>query len=223
MRVETPQFRFLSLAFLLCILIYGGPILGGQTVGEPEAGGVEPAHAAEAAPALVFLSQRPLSDRAWAALFVAVRASLQEAAAEVPALDTRVELIRGDALDWGAVVPRSVTVYLHGDCTLHPMPGPFPMGEPLGWVMKVGPWIQPMIHVECTPIGQALAQSGEWMSRDQRMAAMSGAMARVILHEWAHVATQSSAHGAEGITKARFGVADLIPRRCDPRVCVARR
>ncbi|HTW60995.1 MAG TPA: hypothetical protein VMD55_04255 [Terracidiphilus sp.] len=217
MRVEIPHLRLVSLAFVLCILISGAPVLGGQQASDVEP--AQPGEAVPAHPALVFFSQHRLPGSAWTALFAAVRTSLPEAAAEVPSLDAHVELIRGDTLAHGTVVPQSVTVYLHGDCNPAPIAEPSLTGERLGWVMKVGPRIEPVIHVECTPIGQELSGSMEGMSRDERTAAMSEALARVILHEWAHIATQSSAHGKEGITKAQFGVNDLILRNDRAQIC----
>jgi hypothetical protein len=209
MRGEFPHSRIAVLALAVCILIYGAPILGAQPPGADvpaQASGAPVPH-----PALVFFSQHRLPEREWAALFAAVHANLPEAAAEVPALDAKAELIRGDALASGALVPQSVNVYLHGDCELGPELESFPGGARLGWVVKVGPQIEPVVHVECTAIGQELSESVRRMNRDERTAAMSEALARVILHEWAHIATQSSAHGSHGITKAQFGVKDLIP------------
>jgi hypothetical protein len=208
MRVEVFHFRIALLAFVFCLLICGAPILGGQPTN-----GDLPASASEAPPVhmtLVFYSQHRLPEGTWAALFAAVQANLPEAAAEVPALDPHAELVRGDALERGALVPQSVNVYLHGDCYLYPMPRSLPGGQALGWVVKDGTKIEPVIHVECTQIGDELSHRAAGMTASGRTAAMSEAMARVILHEWAHVATQSSAHGAKGITKARFGVDDLV-------------
>jgi hypothetical protein len=211
MRVKVPHLRIVSLVLVLCILICGAPILGGQDAasGVPaQASGAPATH-----PTLVFFSQNRLPDRAWATLFAAVRAELPAAAVEVPALDAQAQLIRGDTLAPLTEVPQAVNVYLHGDCDLAPDPQPFPAGQRLGWVVKFGPQIVPVIHVECTAVGQALSGRAEWMSGDARTAAMSEALTRVILHEWAHIAEQSSAHGKEGITKARFGVDDLMPKK----------
>ncbi len=218
MRVGFPHSRYVVLAFALCILIAGAPILGAQpaSTGAPAPASDAPAPAAASTAAaphltLVFFSQHRLPERAWVALFAAMRANLPEAAAEIPALDANAELVRGDALARETVVPDSVTVYLHGDCDPAPLPQPAPMGEPLGWVFKVGPRIEPVIHVECTPIGEEISQRTQWLSQQGRREAMSEAVTRVILHEWAHIATQNSAHSREGITKAGFGVKDLMP------------
>jgi len=39
---------------------------------------------------------------------------------------------------------------------------------------------------------------------------MAEAMARVILHEWVHIATQSAHHGSHGVTQSVFGLQDLL-------------
>jgi hypothetical protein len=211
------QTRLVPMLLALCVIVCGPPIL----VGEP-AGGFAPVQADDApAPhlTLVFFSQHRLPERAWAALFAAMRAELPEADAEIPALSANVELVRGDQLARGVLVPESVTVYLHGDCNPAPLPVPFAGGVRLGWVVKDGAQIVPVIHVECTAVGQEISERTEWQTRDARTGAMSEALARVILHEWAHIATQSSAHGAKGITKAQFGVGDLIQNRREALIC----
>ena len=50
------------------------------------------------------------------------------------------------------------------------------------------------------------------LDADERNAVMAGAIARVIAHEWIHIATQSSSHSERGIEKAQYGVADLMAR-----------
>jgi hypothetical protein len=39
---------------------------------------------------------------------------------------------------------------------------------------------------------------------------MAHAIAHVLIHEWIHVATQSSSHSAHGITRASLSVRELI-------------
>jgi hypothetical protein len=55
-------------------------------------------------------------------------------------------------------------------------------------------------------------------NRDERNRMMAVAIARVILHEWMHIATQSSHHSEHGLTKAHFGVADLLQQPAKPPV-----
>jgi hypothetical protein len=77
--------------------------------------------------------------------------------------------------------------------------------------------------VECTHIGEEIAGQTQWMNREERTAAMSEGIARVVLHEWVHVATQSAAHGSGGVTKARFGIDDLLCGDVAQNCGVARR
>jgi hypothetical protein len=167
---------------------------------------------------MVFAQHR-LPESSWTALFAALRANLPEVAAQFPTLDANPELIRGDALPFGEPAPKAIAVYLRGDCRAPLLPSPFPSGEALGWVLMAHAQIESVIHVECTAIGEELSRSTERMSPEQRTAAMSEAIARVVLHEWVHIATQSAAHERQGIGKARFGVNDLLaPERDAERV-----
>jgi hypothetical protein len=73
--------------------------------------------------------------------------------------------------------------------------------------------IAPFAHVDCTRIGEVLGLHAQGMRRQQRVEAMAVALARVILHEWIHIATQNSTHAREGIEKAQFSVVDLIAKQ----------
>jgi len=101
-----------------------------------------------------------------------------------------------------------------------PMPRYVPLGA-LGWVRLVHGRIEPFIHVECAQIVQELGPLVLGMNRKRRDAVMGEAMARVIVHEWVHVATQNAGHAAHGVAKSHFGVADLLAEdveiRRDPR------
>ena len=147
----------------------------------------------------------------WDAIFAALRRNLPEAVATAPSLEADPEIIRGDAIVPGLNVDKAVVVFLHGDCTLYSRSMHFPQGKALGWVFEQKHEIQPFIHVDCTRIAQALSAQSESMSRNQRTAAMSEALARVILHEWIHIASQRTAHHLSGLGKAQFTVEDLIP------------
>ncbi len=211
MRAELPRTRLAGYRFVLpasafCLLVAGAPILGAQPLNESA-----PAQAAGAPAALVFFAQHRMPETLWRALFAAMRANLPELAEEIPAIDANPALVRGDTLAHGDTLPQGITVYLHGDCGHSLEPATFVVGVRLGWVLKVGERIEPVIHVECAQIAQEISWRTEWMTRDQREAAMAEALARVILHEWAHIALQSAVHGPKGITKAGFGVDDLLP------------
>lgn len=161
---------------------------------------------------VVVFADRPMQDSQWTALFSALRASEAEVAAETQAIAGNFELFRGDRVQPGMRVDRAIVVYLHGDCNLAPLPRRTAYGVPLGWVRKVDGRIEPFVHVDCTRIGQVLGPQALGLDADERNAVMAGAIARVIAHEWIHIATQSSAHAESGIEKAAYGIADLMSR-----------
>jgi hypothetical protein len=163
---------------------------------------------------VVVFADHPMPKGEWPSLFAAIRTVLAGVAAETQAVDINAELIQGDALVPGLRVDASLSVYLHGDCNfqLQPPRG-YPAGAPLGWVWQRQGAIEPFVHVDCTSIGQILEPGIYWFSKDQRIHAMAGAIARVIVHEWIHIATQSAGHSGQGVTKAHFGIDDLLPER----------
>lgn len=158
---------------------------------------------------MVIFKDRKMQDRDWRTLFDSIRKNVAEGAAETPAIAGRPEVIRGDAMEPDRRIDEAVIVFLHGDCDLEPLARRKTFGVPLGWVFRVNGRIQPFVHVDCTRIGQVLGPQAEWLDRDRRNTLMGVAIARVILHEWVHIATQSSSHAERGISKAQFGVEDL--------------
>jgi hypothetical protein len=159
---------------------------------------------------VIVFADHPMSPAQWTALFSAMRAELGEEDKETQALDRYAEFIEGDRMPLGLSVDSSITVYLHGDCNLTPLPRRTAYGVPLGWVLRVDGRVEPFAHVDCTHIGQVIGPQAKWLSDQRRVDIMAGAMARVILHEWIHIATQNRNHTESGIAKAEFGVADLI-------------
>ncbi len=168
----------------------------------------------------VVFADQPVREGEWAALFESLHSDLVRAATDSPDLGGDFELIRGDQLSPGLRVERTVSVYLHGSCTLLPFK-PYVSAGPLGWVLRVRGQIEPFVHVNCTEITAMLEPFALGMSRDRSNTVMGEAMARVVLHEWIHIATQSTSHAKEGVSKAQFGVADLLADdaeiRHDPR------
>jgi len=162
---------------------------------------------------LVIFADRPMQDSAWLQLFAALRASLPAAEAEEARLDPAPELLRGDRIVPGIVVEAPIAIYLHGDCVLANEPRRFPPSGALGWVRRSKGQIEPFIHVDCTRIGQMLETAKFGWNRQQRDEAMSQAVARVILHEWVHIATQSAFHCEHGLEQPAYGVADLLAAR----------
>jgi hypothetical protein len=169
---------------------------------------------------MVVFAEKRMADSEWAALFDALQKGAESAHKEEPGLKGGLDLVRGDTIVHGLEVDRPISVYLHGDCTLLPMPRYASLGA-LGWVRLVHGRIEPFIHVECAQIVQELGPLVLGMNRKRRDAVMGEAMARVIVHEWVHVATQNAGHAAHGVAKSSFGVADLLAEdveiRRDPR------
>lgn len=171
---------------------------------------------AQAAPALagqttlVVFSDRPLPEDQWIVLFANLRSGLTSGDPETRPLDSEAQFVRGDRLESGIAVDSAITVFLHGDCSLAPLNHRTAYGVPLGWVRRVHGRIEPFVHVDCSEIGQVLGGQMRWYSKQARSQAMAEAMARVILHEWIHIATQSPHHAGSGVAKAQFGVSDLL-------------
>ena len=130
--------------------------------------------------------------------------------------DETAEFARGDTMRPGLLVANPIVVYLHGDCTLEPLSRRTAYSVPLGWVRYENGQIAPFIHVDCTRIGQVLGAQAQGLDREARNTIMAGAVARVLEHEWIHIATQNPAHAESGISKAQFGVADLMHRDSEP-------
>ncbi len=163
---------------------------------------------------VVVFADHPLPKNEWPSLFAAIHSVLADLAAETQAVDINAELVEGDALVPGLRVDASLSVYLHGDCNSGlQLPRGYPAGATLGWVWQRQGTIEPFVHVDCTSIGQVLEPGIYWFSKEQRNHAMAGAIARVIVHEWIHIAMQSAAHSGQGVTKAHFGIDDLLPER----------
>jgi len=173
---------------------------------------------------VVVFAERPMPDEAWTALFNAVRSTVAvyrtgsngegqigtAESARLAGMDTLAELVRGDAVKPGMQVDNAISVYLHGDCALQPLPRRTAYAVPLGWVVRQDGRIAPFIHVDCTRIGQVLGAQAQGLDRDERNRMMAEAMARVLVHEWIHVAAQTDRHGQEGITRASFNEEDLL-------------
>jgi hypothetical protein len=158
---------------------------------------------------LVIFADHRLREAMWPSLFDAVRREQLVAAAKSPVLGNGVELVRGDSMPPGFTMENPITVYLHGDCTLLPAERLMTVGA-LGWVIRKDRRIEPFIHVDCTLIAHELGPLALGMSCERRRAAMARAIARVILHEWVHVATQNAKHSSRGLTRMVFTAEDLL-------------
>ena len=70
--------------------------------------------------------------------------------------------------------------------------------------------IQPFIHVSCERIVNMLAPIALGRNQNRRNTVTAEAMARVIVHEWIHVATQKAGHGKNGLMQSQFELGDLL-------------
>lgn len=165
---------------------------------------------------------RPLTDQQWSALVAALREELSSSSPEIRALNAKilsasklVEIIRGDRIVTGMSLENPITVLLQGDCTIHPrsplLSDPEPVSGTLGWVRSDHGYIEPFVHVECNPLAQMLATKAYGSDQMYRDRLLATAIARVILHEWMHVANQNPHHASHGLAKAEFEPADLLP------------
>ena len=165
---------------------------------------------------LAIFADRPMPEPAWVQLFAALRAGLPAAAAEQPQFDPSPALLRGDRIVPGAVFEAPITVYLHGECILPTEPRRSVPSGALGWVFRSKGHIAPFIHVDCVRIAQLLETAEFGWNRQRRAGAMSQSVARVILHEWAHFASQSASHRTCGLEKAAYSVDDLLAGDPEP-------
>jgi len=160
---------------------------------------------------LVVFSDKHLTDEEWTDLAAALRNTFDNAVLESHSPIVGFAIVRGDTLSPGAVFDTVIPVYLHGECRLLGQPGQEDVHGALGWVFRAHGHIEPFIHVDCTRLSSVLGRQALWMNHGTRNAALAEAVAHVVLHEWMHIATQSSAHTREGVSKDSFGVADLVP------------
>ena len=160
---------------------------------------------------LVVFSDRPIAPSAWTSLFAELRKALSIEGSSFAALDTAPELLRGVDVVPGHLMENPIVVKMHGDC--RPPAGQLASTskDTLGWVRREEGRISPFVHVDCTRVAQLISQRIFWMGDEQRSAAMNGALARVILHEWIHIAEQTDQHTRKGISKRAFGSTDLVP------------
>lgn len=215
---RTEYQRFLSALIALSLL-------GQVCLATAQAQAPNPASAPAANSVLAIFSDRPMSNEFWPVLVIALREELASGAPETRVLpgrtvgagessDPAVQILRGDRIAPGINAENPITIYLHGDCVLAPSFS-LSLGQPsiagaLGWVRRSHGQIEHFIHVECSGLAQMLATRAYGLDRDQRNRLMAVAIARVILHEWIHIATQNPGHAPDGLGKASFRPQDLV-------------
>jgi len=157
-------------------------------------------YAQQSGTAIVFYAQPQVSEDLWPSLFQIVRADLADGAGEVPngvVLDKDPILVRGNEDLRGVTFSNIISVKLLGRCDVLPQTERPGLTGPLGWVM-----LRPTVA---------------GLNKEDRRYAMSQAIAHVLIHEWIHIATQSTSHGPRGITQAYLSANQLIagPKNSD--------
>jgi hypothetical protein len=203
----------------------GGAILGILLTLLPASAHVLPVRAQESDTTIVFYAQPKVSGDFWPLLFQVLRADLADSEGELPnrfVLDKKAVLVRGDDDLRGIVFSRVITVKLLGRCDVLPQTE-HPSRGPLGWVPLVSGTIQPFISIDCTRIAEVLRSRAAGLSKQDRQYLMDQAIAHVLIHEWDHIATQSSHHTSRGIGQAYLSVNDLIEEPKSNRLSAANR
>lgn len=160
---------------------------------------------------LIVFSDQRMPDSEWNALSGGLQEEVTRTAVETHLLPSAMEIVRGSEVAPRFHVEEPVSVYLHGECSLIPHTSRHVVQGPLGWVLRDHGQIGPFIHVDCSRIADMVGQYALGMNRERREAAMAEAIARVVMHEMIHIATQSAAHTPGGVEKSVYSVADLIP------------
>jgi hypothetical protein len=191
-----------SLKVLWCLLVFASATVSISALA-PGIGGPKTT--------LVIFSDRPMGDSQWAVLFARLRREAAAEARKIASLDADPQLVRGIDVVPGQLMENPIVVKLHGDCRPAVGVHAFPSEAPLGWVRREEGRISPFVQVDCVGVAQVIAQRLFWMNDGEKSAALCGAIARVILHEWIHIAEQSDRHTRKGISKPRFGFDDLVP------------
>jgi hypothetical protein len=181
-------------------------------------------HAQQPGPAVIFYAQVQLNDDLWPDLLQSLQADLTAGLGEAPngfALQQNPAFYRGNDLALGTVFSSVIVVKLLGRCDVLPQLDRSSLDRPLGWVWQVSGKIQPFIFVDCERIARELRSRSVGLDKYERRHAMAQAIAHVVIHEWIHIATQSPAHGAHGITKQFLTAAELTAEPQNNTVAIA--
>ena len=158
---------------------------------------------------MVIFTDHPMEDDQWSALVRELHRTDVRLETTARELGGGLEVLRGRDLMTAVSVDQVISVTVVGDCTL--LPGPRRMvNGALGWVKKVDGEIQPFIKVSCERIVEMLQGIALGMDRERKNTVMAEAMARVIAHEWIHIATQQARHEKSGVMESQFQVSDLL-------------
>jgi hypothetical protein len=171
-----------------------------------------PLHAQESGTTIIFYAQPKVSETLWPVLFKVLHADLADGPDELPngfVLDKQAAFVRGSDDLRGHIFSRIISVKLLGRCDVLPQ-SEHPSRGPLGWVPMVSGTIQPFISIDCGRIAEVLRPVAAGLNKQDRQYMMDQAIAHVLIHEWIHIATQSTRHSSRGISQAYLSVNDLI-------------
>jgi hypothetical protein len=178
----------------------GGAILGILLTSLPASAAVLPSQAEEPDTTIIFYAQPKVSEDLWPVLFQVLRTDLANGTDELPnglVLDKQAAFVRGSDDLRGRMFARTIVVKLLGRCDVLPQ-SDHPSRGPLGWVPLVSGTIQPFISIDCARIAQVLRPTAAVLSKQARQYMMDQAIAHVLIHEWIHIATQSTHHSSRG-------------------------
>jgi hypothetical protein len=190
----------------------GGAILGILLTLLPASAAVLPSQAEEPGTTIIFYAQPKGSADLWPVLFQVLRVDLAEETDELPngfVLDKQAAFVRGSDDLRGDLFSRIIVVKLLGRCDVLPQTD-HPSRGPLGWVPQISGRIQPYISIDCMRIAEVLRPAAAGLNKEGRQYLMDQAIAHVLIHEWIHIATQSTHHSSRGISQAYLSVNDLI-------------
>lgn len=195
--------RFVSVITLF-VALTSTPLCAGSALALEESPTAQNNHTT-----MVVFTDHSMDDDQWSALVRELQRADVRVEAAARELAGGLNVLRGRDLVVGIDAAQIISVRVIGDCTL--LPGPRRMvNGALGWVKKVDGEIQPFIHVSCERIVEMLQGMALGMNRDRRNTVMAEAMARVIAHEWIHIATQNAGHEKSGVMESHFQTADLL-------------
>ncbi|HEY2472276.1 MAG TPA: hypothetical protein VGI45_31100 [Terracidiphilus sp.] len=158
---------------------------------------------------MVVFGDHPMNESLWSALVEELHRGQAKEAAAVPVLSGEFDVLRGEDVVPGLVVETSLSVTVIGDCSLKPAPRKFVEGA-LGWVREERGEFRPLVHLDCERIVAMLGPVALGMNQRRRDTVMAEAMARVIVHEWIHIATKSAGHAKKGVMQSEFELSDLL-------------
>jgi hypothetical protein len=182
-------------------------------------------HAQQPGTAIVFYTQPRVNPQLWPDLLQSLREDLAAGEGASPngfVLDRNPAILLGnnDAAV-GIHSTQLIVVRLLGRCDVLPQSDRPSLKGPLGWVPLVSGAIQPLISVDCNRIAQVLRPISAGLNSYERRHEMAQAIAHVVIHEWIHIATQSSAHGRNGITKQFLSVDELTAEPTNGKLAIA--